>query len=115
MVIRRVTTGKSLPESANKGANKKSSRGCFFCVGTIVCQVLLGHAHAVFLAELVHAAGRVHDLLLAGVKRMALGADFNVQWLVQGGTGFEFIAATAGYVNFFVFGMAFGFHGGFLS
>ena len=33
----------------------------------------------VFLAELVDTAAGVDDLLLAGVERMAVGADFDLQ------------------------------------
>src|SRR5579863_2787556 len=36
-------------------------------------------AAGVFLAELIHAAGGVHDLLLAGEERVAAGADFDMQ------------------------------------
>jgi hypothetical protein len=41
---------------------------------------------------------------------VAFGANFNVQRLVQGGTGLELVAAAAGYVDFVVLRMGVGFH-----
>jgi hypothetical protein len=65
---------------------------------------------AVFLAEFLNAAGGVHDLLGAGVERVALGADFNVQRLAHGGAGCELVAAATVYGDFLVFRMDIGFH-----
>lgn len=47
-----------------------------------------------FGAELINHAGGIHQLLLAGVKRMAIGANFNIQ-LTQSGAGGKSIAASA--------------------
>lgn len=41
---------------------------------------LLGSSSATCL-ELLYAARRVHDLLVAGVERMAVRTDFNLQML----------------------------------
>ena len=39
---------------------------------------------AVLLVELIHAAAGVNELLLAGVERMALGADLDGDVLLRG-------------------------------
>jgi hypothetical protein len=69
---------------------------------------LLGDA--VLLAEFLDPAGGVHDLLLAGVERVAGGTDFHVQGLFHGGAGGEAVAAAARHVDFVVLGMNAGFH-----
>jgi hypothetical protein len=65
---------------------------------------------AVALLELVHAAANIGNLLLAGVERMALGADFDLQIVANGRTRLERVAAAAGDVDFGVTGMNFSFH-----
>ena len=67
---------------------------------------------AVFLIEFVHTTGAIHDLLFTSVERVALGANFNVEF------GFahcrfsgEFVTARAGNIDFMVVGMNFRFHG----
>ena len=66
---------------------------------------------SVFLAELVHASCRIQHFLFAGIERMALGANFDVQRFEHGRAGFEFVATATCDINFFIFGMAFCFHG----
>ena len=73
-------------------------------------KLLRGGGRSVFLAELVHASGGIKHFLFAGVERMALGTNFDVQWLEHGRAGFEFVATAASDINFFIFGMAFCFH-----
>jgi hypothetical protein len=92
-----------LPErSAKKGSQGcRASRRGFFA--------------AVFLAEFFHSSRGVHDFLLAGVKRVAYRAYFDVQRLAQRGAGFEFVAAAAGYCDFFVFRVDIRFHRLFLA
>src|ERR1700688_749473 len=51
----------------------------------------------VFLAELVHAAGGVDDLLLAGVERLAVRTHVDLQILAHGGARLERIAAAAAH------------------
>lgn len=46
-------------------------------------------------AEAFHATGGIDDLLLARIKGMAVGADFNVQ-LVCGRPGVDHVATKAG-------------------
>ena len=58
----------------------------------------------VTLLELVHAAAGVHQLLLAGEVGVALGADFNLQFLL-GGTGGESLTAYATDDGLAVLGM----------
>jgi hypothetical protein len=50
----------------------------------IVLLLVLLQLHAVFLTELVNAARSVKNLLLTGIERVALGANFNAQRLVSG-------------------------------
>jgi hypothetical protein len=70
----------------------------------------------VFVAELLDAASGIHDLLCAGVERVALGADFNVQvGFAHGGTGLELVAAAACHCDLFVFRVNGGFHIVFLA
>lgn len=52
-----------------------------------------GHGRALF--KLVHVAGRVQQLLLAGIKRVAVAANFRVEFF-HGGAGGKLIAAGAG-------------------
>src|SRR5207302_9393285 len=65
----------------------------------------------VALAELLDAARRVHDLLLARVERMAGRANLDMQRLVHGRAGSERVAAAARYLDFGVLRMDVGFHG----
>ena len=67
--------------------------------------MLLG---AVATAEFVYLASGVHDLLLAGVKRVASAADFDTEVTPGGGPGLELVAATAGDNNLLVLGMDIG-------
>jgi hypothetical protein len=55
-----------------------------------------GRLLAVFLTEALDATGSIDNLLLAGVERVAGGADFDVQRLAAGGAGRELVAAAAG-------------------
>jgi hypothetical protein len=64
---------------------------------------------SVFLVEALNPASSVHQFLLTGEERMALGADFHPDFLF-GGTGLELIATRATRDNFFVFGMDTLFH-----
>jgi hypothetical protein len=65
----------------------------------------------VFLAELVHPAGGIDDLLFAGVEGMAGGADLHVKFVLsQGGTGDELVAAAAYDLNILVVRMNIRFH-----
>ena len=41
-------------------------------------------SQTVFAVEFVHPAGRIQDLLFAGIKRMAQGTHFYVQIAFQG-------------------------------
>jgi hypothetical protein len=66
--------------------------------------------HSVPSVEFLDTASGVDDLLLAGVKRMAGGTDFDVQRFLHRRLRFERIAARAGDFNFVVIGMDVGFH-----
>src|SRR5580658_2295732 len=64
----------------------------------------------VFLAELIHAAGSVDDLLLARIERVAVRAHFDLQILPDGRACLERVAAAAGHIDFGVWRMNLGFH-----
>lgn len=73
-------------------------------------------ASAVLAAELLDAACGIHDLLCAGVERVALGADFNVQVrFAHGGASLKFVAAAACHCDLFVFRVNGGSHFVFLA
>ena len=59
---------------------------------------------AVLLVELVNTAAGVDQLLLAGVERVALGADFNGD-VFAGGAGGNNVAAGALYSGLIILGM----------
>ena len=65
---------------------------------------LLVQQIAVALLELIHTTAGVHQLLLAGVERVALGANFNLQ-LLLGRAGREGLAAHAAHDRLAVLGM----------
>ena len=58
----------------------------------------------VLLVELINAAAGIDELLLAGVERMALGADFNEDVLL-GAAGLDDRAAGAADGGLLVIGM----------
>ena len=69
---------------------------------------------AVFRQELIDSPGAVQHLLLAGVKRVTVAADFRGQLFAAGGAGLEDMAAgAAGNGRLVVVGMDTGFHGWF--
>jgi hypothetical protein len=65
----------------------------------------------VFFPKPVDTAGRVHETLLTGKKRMTAGADFNVNLLSGSGRGCKLISAGANDLGFKKLGMDFLFHG----
>jgi hypothetical protein len=71
---------------------------------------------SVLLTEFFHASSGVNNLLLAGVERVASGADFHGKSIfAQGGACQEGIAAAAGNGDFLISGVNFGFHLSFLN
>ena len=58
----------------------------------------------VLLVEFINTAARIHELLLAGIERVALGADFNRNILLCA-AGFINSTACALYNSGFVVGM----------
>jgi hypothetical protein len=69
-----------------------------------------GRSAAVLAPELIDPAAGIENLLLAGVERMAGGADFNVQFAAQRGSGRELVSATANDLYVAVLGMDSLFH-----
>lgn len=65
----------------------------------------------VLLFEFAHSALGIHDLLLAGVKGMAGGADFYMEFLIKGRTCDERVSTGAYDLDLLVFRMNIGFHG----
>ena len=66
--------------------------------------------HAVALLEAIHTSAGINQLLLTGVERMALGADINAHFLLDG-TGLESFAAYATNDALAVIGMDIFLHG----
>ena len=67
--------------------------------------------HAVFGQELVNASRAVEHLLLAGIERMTVAADFRGQLLAACGFGLvDMSAGPAGNSGVVVVGMDAGFH-----
>jgi len=59
----------------------------------------------IFAAEPLDATGGVDHLLLAGEKRMAVGADFHADIALVRGTGLESMTTGALHTDRFVMGM----------
>jgi hypothetical protein len=96
----------SQSHDSNTSQKKRQPKLPLFAVIDILRQSL----HRVLLAEALHAACGVHDLLLTGVERMAGGAHFDVQVFVHGRACFENVPATASNADLFVIGMNFSLH-----
>jgi hypothetical protein len=70
----------------------------------------LSASHAIFLAEFLDTASGIHDFLLAGVERVALGAYLDMQILADGRTCLERVATAARDGDFLIIRMDFGLH-----
>ena len=81
--------------------------GRFGCLGSFG---LAGVALGVLAAEAFHAAGGVHQLLLAGEERVTGLADFHADVALVGRTGHKCIAACAVHTYFVVSRMSGCFH-----
>ena len=64
----------------------------------------------VALAELVDASTGIDHLLLAGIERMTIRTDFNLQIVAERRPRLKSIAAAAAHGNFFVLRMDAGLH-----
>jgi hypothetical protein len=98
-----------------KGARKKAASAAFlpsfrFALRSARSSSGRRPLVAVALTEFLDATGRVHDLLLARVKRVTIRANFDVIGATQRRARFEGVAATARYVNLTVFRVNIGFH-----
>jgi hypothetical protein len=69
-----------------------------------------GDDPGILLAEFVDAARSIEDLLLAGIKRMAARADFDLEVMADGRASLEAVATAADHVDFGVVGMCRCFH-----
>ncbi len=69
----------------------------------------------VLFAEFVDAAAGIHDLLLAGVKRMAVRTNFDLQILPDGRAGLELVSAGTSDRDLFVLWVNAGFHRNLVS
>jgi hypothetical protein len=67
--------------------------------------------YRIFFAEFIDATAGIHDFLLAGIERMAIGANFDLQILAVGRASLELVAAGAGDRDDLVIWMNAGFHG----
>jgi hypothetical protein len=91
-------------------AKKTPRKGRFLEKPGLGLQQGLLAPHPVFATEFIHAPTGVKNLLLAGVKGVALRTNFDMQLFAQGGAGDEVIAATANNLDFFVFRVDIRFH-----
>jgi hypothetical protein len=99
------------------GIKEKGSERCLliFTLDEVASSGGLG-AGVVLVAEFLDAASSVDDLLCAGVERVALGTDFNVQrWFAHRGAGCKLVAAAACHCDLFVFRVDGGSHFVFLA
>src|SRR5215469_2852719 len=79
--------------------------------GLLLGGARFGSGVGVLLGEALDAARRVHQLLLTGVKRVAVRADFDAQHVaLDGGAGLKRIAAGAVHGHGMIVGMNTGFH-----
>ena len=62
------------------------------------------------LVELVDSTTSIHNLLLAGIERVAAGANVDVHFAAASRARFDDIATATVGNHFFVFGMNFGLH-----
>src|SRR5262249_53765006 len=79
--------------------------------GGLTCGLARRCGCSVLLAELVDAARRVDDLLLAREERMAVRAHVDLEVFAHGRTRLEGVAAAAGHRDLGVIGMRSCFHG----
>src|SRR4051795_479879 len=68
-----------------------------------------GCAAGLAAAEALDAAAGIHQLLLARVERVAVGADLDVNLCLRR-TSRELVPARAAHVSFYVFGVEIGLH-----
>ena len=74
------------------------------CLAVCISVSILVGAQAIFPVELIDTSLGSRCLLRAGVERMALGANFDVDFR-RCGTGHEGVAAVAGYSCLIILGM----------
>ena len=60
--------------------------------------------------EALYPPARINDLLLAGIKRVAIGADLKMEIRTKRGTRLDDVAATASCGHFAVGGVYVGLH-----
>ncbi len=93
------------PSAARRRSSAALSDGLFlFGFGGVANLLIL-------LLETVDAAFGVDQLLFAGEKRVATGANFNADVAFVGRAGAELVSASAGHVHFFVGRVDTRFHG----
>jgi hypothetical protein len=97
--IQATAETKKAANAAFDVASNTGSLGRCFCA-----------AFVVLLTEFLNATCGIHNLLGAGVERMALGADFDMQRLRKCRTCCKFVTATAGDCNLGVSWVNVGFH-----
>jgi MacB-like periplasmic core domain len=95
------------PASARAGVFPKSAK-YWAIFGLLLGRLGLG----VLAAEALHAAGGVHQFLLAGEERMATRADFHADVALMGRAGHKVITARTVHTNFVIRRMNSCFHVG---
>src|ERR1039458_7321062 len=95
----------ALPSSAHKASRTESGARLGLGLG-----LLGGAAFLVLLLKSFDASRGVHQLLLACVEGMAVGADFHADVALVRGAGLECVATSADDVELVVSGMNTGLH-----
>lgn len=84
---------------------KKRPQALFLAIQARSVFLATGDAAAETLLEPIDTATGVHNLLLPGVERVALGANIQLQVVSDGGTGLDNITAGTGCGDIFVLGV----------
>jgi hypothetical protein len=92
----------SLKPDEHSRALRNAKSWIYESIGSRLPGAGLKSAHSVLATEFVHATAGVDDLLLAGIKRVARGAHFDVEFLAERRARFKFVAATTDDLDGFV-------------
>src|SRR3954471_21747160 len=96
---------------------RPAQQGLLRCAASLLQQSVIrrvasarsGCAAGLAAAEALDAAAGIHQLLLARVERVAVGADLDVNLCLRR-TSRELVPARAAHVSFYVFGVEIGLH-----